>query len=108
MLELLAHLDQAEAPDDLLLLTIDIPDTARIARLSLDDLPEDWQASPAPAGCQAAGEAWLNAGKTLALAVPSALVPEEQNLLLHPGHQAFPGVVVVAERGFRFDRRVGR
>lgn len=106
MLELLAHVDRSEAPDNLLLLTLDVPDTAPLDRLAVADLPRDWQLSPAPATCQNAGETWLNAGTALVLAVPSVLVPEEDNLLLHPGHPAFSGVTVVAERRFRFDARL--
>jgi RES domain-containing protein len=38
---------------------------------------------------QQIGDEWLASGRALALAVPSAIVPEESNYLLSPAHPAF-------------------
>jgi RES domain-containing protein len=59
------------------------------------------------AWCRARGAAWLRAGAALALSVPSAVVPQERNVILNPRHPEF-GVVRVAEvTPFRFDPRLG-
>ncbi len=105
ILELLARVDR-EVPAGLLLLTIDIPDGAPVERLQLDALPKDWQARPAPESCRRVGDDWLASAKSLVLAVPSVLVPEESNLLLNPKHGGFSAVAVVAERPFSFDPRL--
>lgn len=106
ILEVLVHVDKMDAPDNLWLLTIDVPETAPIERLPPDALPDDWRTRPAPAACRGAGDAWLESGRTLVLSVPSVLVPEESNLLLNPEHAGFGGVTVVAERPFSFDPRL--
>ena len=51
--------------------------SAKVTRLRLADLPDDWRAEPVPASTQKLGDAWVLLGKTAILAVPSALYPEE-------------------------------
>ncbi len=107
-LEYLVHLEIAQAPSDLIALTIELPDQP-VHRLDPVELPADWQRIPEHPWCADYGARWLATGDSLSLLVPSALVPEESNLILHPGHPAFAKVTVVAERAFRFDPRlVGR
>lgn len=108
ILESLANVDREEAPGELLLLTLDLPDHAPVDRLAQESLPKDWRTWPAPEACRSAGENWRAGGKSLALAVPSALVPGESNLLLNPEHAEFTMVRVVAERPFSFDPRLVR
>ena len=69
-------------------------------------LAPGWNHLPAPAACAAFGDAWMRAAHTLALRVPSAVVPEEANTLLNPAHDAAARLRVVAERAFGFDTRL--
>ncbi len=55
---------------------------------------------------QAVGDAWLTERASLALKVPSAVVPEESNLLLAPGHADWPLVRFGKARPFLFDARL--
>lgn len=105
-LELLVHLEPSEAPDDLVLLTIDIPDNVPGERLDLTRLPRNWARTPGDAASRELGSAWLTSNATLFLMVPSAPIPEEYNVLLNPLHPDFARVRVVAERPFRFDPRL--
>lgn len=43
---------------------------------------------------------------TALLGVPSAIVPEEENVLLNSAHEEAPGVRVIGRRPFRFDLRL--
>lgn len=80
-------------------------------------LPEDatlWEPEEAelpdltdPEACREFGDAWLAAARTLALAVPSAVVPLERNVLINPAHPEAVGIAMLAEAPFRFDRRMG-
>ncbi len=54
-----------------------------------EPLPGDWRTDPPPASTRALGTAWLTGGESLALAVPSVLVPAETNYLLNPLHPDF-------------------
>jgi RES domain-containing protein len=60
------------------------------------------------AGTQKIGDAWIEAGKTAILAVPSALYPEETNYVLNPVHPDFRRIEISAAEPFAFDPRMAR
>jgi RES domain-containing protein len=62
---------------------------AQVRRLAPRDLPEAWRSYPYPTSTQALGDAWVAAGETLALAVPSVLAPPEVNVMLNCAHPDF-------------------
>lgn len=105
-LEYLVHVDPDEAPDDLIAMQIEVPDDAVIEEVRVDDLPRDWNRQPDHRACVELGDGWAVAGRALALRVPSAIVPEESNLLLNPGHPDAGRLRVARVRGFTFDPRL--
>lgn len=105
-LETLVHYDTDTIPDDLVLISINIPDAMRVETLAEGTLPRDWRAYPAPAALQALGDSWVRRGRTPVLSVPSALVPEERNLLINPGHPNFTGIKSRSLRSFVFHPRI--
>ncbi len=100
VLEVLVHLDlPAELlPDDLRLLTIEIPDD--VATHILDPSPTEDD------DCRAAGDAFLDAGDALALMVRSVIVPQERNVLLNVRHADMARVTVQDDTAFQFDPRL--
>jgi RES domain-containing protein len=52
------------------------------------------------------GDAWLTTGRTLALQVPSALIPEEPNFVLNPAHAAMSQLHIGEPKVFHFDARL--
>lgn len=102
VLEVLVHLDlPAELlPDDLRLLTIELPDDAAISRL--DPAPSD------DAGCVEAGDAFLRAGDALMMLVRSVVVPQEWNALINVRHAGMARVAVTEIEPFRLDPRLLR
>lgn len=107
-LEYLVHLDLALAPDDLVSVPADIPDTLPVARLEAADLPRGWRRYPAPEALARLGADWAAARRTAVLFVPSAVVPQERNLILNPAHPDFPKIRVGAPGRFSFDPRLLR
>ena len=97
IMEVLVHLTSEELPDDMYLLTLDVPDTASRAELTVADLPPDWRRTGLLQPTALLGHAWLEAGAMLALRVPSVVVPQEHNLLLNPAHPEFAQVKLAAE-----------
>lgn len=69
-------------------------------------LPKDWQSLPSSPTARRFGEAWLREARSLALKVPSAIVPEESVILLNPRHPRVDRVRVSKPEGFRFDPRI--
>lgn len=68
-------------------------DETQIEALDERTLPEDWQLSPPPYSIRNLGDKWVAERRSLALAVPSAVIPLERNYVLNPRHPAFDGLV---------------
>lgn len=96
VLEVRVHLD---LPLELL------PSDYVLVRVRLPDEPPDALAEP-PSEPAKAGDAWLHAGETSVLLVPSALVPFARNLLLNPLHPRAVEAVIAGVTPFRFDARL--
>ena len=107
-LEVLVHVDPLEAPEDLRLLTLELPDDLLIERIETAALPVRWLAVPAPDELALLGAEWLASRRTAALSVPSAVIPIERNLLLNPLHPAIAQVRITDDQPFSFDPRLLR
>jgi RES domain-containing protein len=83
-------------------------DGKHIERLATDRLPRQWRTLRGFSATQRIGDEWLAAGRSLALAVPSAIVPEELNYVLNPGHPAFARLCVGRPMPFLLDPRLLR
>jgi RES domain-containing protein len=104
-LEFLVHLPIVLAPRDLSICRFDLPDDVSVTRVKKSALPHDWRVNPPGAGTMATGTKWALAGKSLLLIVPSAVVPEESNILINPQHKDFRKIKKRIEP-FEFDPRL--
>jgi len=102
-LEYFVHISGDE-PSDLVLLELQLPDVASRQSVALSELPDQWQDYIAVT--QERGREWIDSNRSLALQVPSAIVPEESNVLLNPTHRGWRQVGVRIVRPFHFDRRM--
>lgn len=107
-LEYLVHVDASLAPPKLVAIAVEIPADVALRELTIADLPAGWRAYPAPERLLDLGSAWVRAGETVGLAVPSAVIPHEQNLLLNPAHPDFPRLRILPALPFAFDPRLWR
>lgn len=91
ILEILVHLNDRAYLAAFIAFEIEVPDR-HIE--TLQDLPPDWQQlpEPYPTSTQKLGSEWAQSFRSLALKVPSAVVPSEFNLLLNPRHPAMSEV----------------
>jgi RES domain-containing protein len=87
LLEILVHLEieVEDLPRRYHLLKLDAPDTIGVEQITLEELPKHWVERPDVT--RALGDAWLAAGRTALLKVPSALAPETHNVLINPMHR---------------------
>jgi RES domain-containing protein len=103
-LEIMVH---AEFPD-LLEHYAAIPVTIEdgfIEKLDVATLPKDWRAYPASCAVRAIGDDWAASGTSVALKVPSVVIPSESNFLLNPAHRDFAKLKVGEATAFEFDPR---
>jgi RES domain-containing protein len=107
-LDVLVHFDHELAPARFVAFPVSIPTAVRLQRLSAKQLPRNWRALPAPDETQDLGSKWLKSRKSVGLIVPSALVPQERNVLLDPTHPDFARLRIGTPEPFSFDPRLVR
>jgi RES domain-containing protein len=104
-LEALAHYAGAERRIPFVTFAIDVPD-ALVLRMAPERLAPGWR-SPVPlATTQQLGSAWHERGDSVAMLVPSALIPQEYCLLLNPDHPDTREVMIGYPEPFEFDVRL--
>lgn len=109
LLETLVHVERTELiVFDYVAIPVTLPDRieAWVEHVDPADLPLDWQAWPYPVSTQTIGTTWFEARRSMALVVPSAVVPHERNVLLNPLHPAFNDLEIGETRAFPIDRRL--
>lgn len=105
-MELLVNLPVADLPDDLRLITLNVPDEISMRVISFDDLPKGWRHYPPPGSLSEMGTEWIQSEESLMLRVPSAVIPQEWNVLLNPQHSEMSRVEILSVEAFGFDKRL--
>jgi len=108
VLEVLVHHRVPIPPPDFVAIPAEIPAKLRIETIRAADLPADWRDDPAPMRLQQIGSDWLRSLSSLALAVPSVIVPAEFNYLINPRHPDFAQLAIGSPQTFPFDPRFWR
>jgi RES domain-containing protein len=104
ILECLVHLPTVVKPPDLVLFTLDIPDSG-IVKVEAKDLPESWDKKGYFDDVQRWGATWLQGLSSLAVIVPSVTSPD-YNILVNPSHPDFSHVKIVDSRPITLDDRL--
>ena len=99
-LELLVHLSPDQIPLDYVYTAAEIP---------LDPAAHDFRGSLRDSeATRRYGHTWVTSQNSLAIYVPSVIIPVEWNVLLNPLHAAFQTVAWDAPKPFEFDPRLLR
>jgi RES domain-containing protein len=85
-----------------------IPDGLAIERVDPTKLPSDWRAPQRTEDLRAIGAEWATSSRTVVLAAPSAVLPEETNYLLNVLHPDFRRIRVGKPRVLVTDVRLLR
>jgi RES domain-containing protein len=105
VLEMLVHLEQPDLLQRYVLIGITI-DAALIETLDNSRLPRNWRSAPPSIALRRLGDEWAASQSTVALRVPSVLVPSESNFLLNPAHPDFHKLAIGEPTAFAFDERL--
>lgn len=100
--ECLVHVTGA-LPRDYISFKISVPDDS-VEELNLAQLKAGWERDAAQT--RAIGDDWLEEQRSLALIVPSAVLPDSKNILLNPQHPGAARLRVVSQQPFTFDPRL--
>jgi RES domain-containing protein len=103
-MEYLINVDWVTAPIEFFLVTVDVPSDVIMA-VDIAALPTDWTSYPAPDAVKNIGTTWFDQYKSAALLVPSAVIAEENNLLINPEHPDFQRIRIGRSSTFTFRTR---
>jgi RES domain-containing protein len=106
VLEQLVHLHRNRLPPHFVCFAVEIPEGVAIDAVQIRNLPAQWRRQPGPPELQEIGTRWAESGESVALEVPSAVVPKEHNVLLNPRHPDFGRLAIGDPEPFAFDERL--
>lgn len=106
-LETVVHLNAGGLPLNRYLVQIELTDAAWANATIFDPTTHvGWEAEPAGRVSIRYGTEWVRSASSLLLIVPSAIVPEERNVLINPLHPDAAGLVAVKQRRWTYDARI--
>lgn len=106
-LETLVHLARHPLPLNRYLVELIVPGDAWERAAELDPATlVGWDAEPAGKASLDWGSAWAQGGSTLMARVPSAIVPEECNVLINPAHPHIATIRAAKIRRWLYDTRL--
>lgn len=104
ILESLVHLKRKDIPPAQYLLHIQLPAEKEIAEISYTKIKKGWREELDYT--QWIGDQFIQNKKSLFLKVPSAIVPQESNVLLNPFHTEFKKVKIIEHELLELDKRL--
>lgn len=107
VLEYTVNVPGAYLPDNLCIVTIEIPDNNHLI-LNPEQLPNDWRQTDVRLHTQAFGTRLLEKDEHFIIRVPSVVIPEEYNYIINPTHTGIKKVNIVNVAPFSFDTRLKR
>jgi RES domain-containing protein len=104
VLETAAYVNPAGLPLNRFVVAIDVPhdDWARREELDPAKLDPAWLAIPAGKASVDIGSAWYRSARSLLLVVPSAIVPEERNVIINAKHSRAAALSATVVRPFSY------
>jgi RES domain-containing protein len=124
VLEKVVHVEAAGTPDKFVIITLELPAAYSLQEVRAETLPNDWnklsynlgntsrfsasliQSQATTSLLADMGTAWLKGQTSLALKVPSAILPQEYNVLLNPTHEEMSRIKLLSVDAFEFDPRL--
>ena len=104
LLEVLANITTPQL-DNYNIVKIEIPEDS-IYELKIEDLPKNWKHYPAPSEITMIGNEWIDSNRSVALKVPSCIVPTAFNYVLNCSHSYFRKVKIIDISQFKIDNRL--
>lgn len=105
VLELLANHVRQLIDDSYGYIKLEIPDV-NLKKLPLASLHSNWRISPYHESTIEIGSTWIQSHESLGLEVPSAVLTQEQNILINPLHKEFRVLTILDIGELSLDGRV--
>jgi RES domain-containing protein len=105
VLEMLVQVNSREYLQNFICIPFDL-DEKYIKTVNSKDLPKGWDTIPYSSVSQEYGYLWLESKMSVALRVPSIVIPQEYNLILNPDHKHFKKLKIGKPIRVPLDRRI--
>lgn len=107
-LELLVHRSRLMPEDPYLILVISVREPGHmVSSFPVSSLPKNWRSLEAFGTLQSMGTRWYEQQSTLALQIPSLIIPREYNYVINTVHPAFQShVSIKAREEYFWDNRL--
>lgn len=105
MIEYFIHIDPDDPPNDLVVVTAEVPGNVSRVSVSPRQLPTKWRQSPPPPELAEIGDRFVREQGAAILIVPSALAPAERNWLINPRHAESSRIRLRSVEAFDYDSR---
>jgi len=106
MAEVAVHFSISTIPEDYVMITIFIPDDISMKKISISELPPNWNSFPHPQSNQVVGDKFVLENKYCVMQIPSSVTQGDFNLLINPNHVDFKRISIIDIRNFSFDQRL--
>ena len=81
-------------------------DETMTSAIELKKLPKGWNTQPPTAASKSIGDDWVRSARSVVLAVPSVIVPQERTFVLNPEHRDFAKIRIKDIGSFVLDPRL--
>ena len=106
VLELLTRIDFEFLVDDYSFIEVEVPSSLISMLKKPSRISKKWRSNPPVSDTEIYGSTWLKNNKTLGLAVPSAVLTNENNILINPRHPQFSQLKIIKTSVLDLDSRV--
>jgi RES domain-containing protein len=106
ILENLVHRGKFGMGADFFLFKLHVPESLIQHTVQPENLPSNWSKSDSYSGCQEIGSAWYRAAHKPYMIVPSAIIPEESNLVINANHHQFQLIRIEHVSAYSIDDRL--
>lgn len=106
VLEILVHMDHQYLNADFGYIEVEVPDNLIRPKVKVSALDTIWRNNPPPPYTQQFGTKWLTDQKSLAMQVPSAILPVQSNILINPKHPKIQELKILKKGTLDVDHRI--
>ncbi len=104
LIELLVHHASINTIKNNQLIILELPDLLDVSEILKEEMNSNWQSDIKYS--QTLGNRFLSSSSALLLKVPSAIIPQEHNILINPRHHQFEQIKIKEILSFIFDLRL--
>lgn len=106
VLELLTRIDYEFLSEDYAFIEVEISEKSIDSISDMKPISKDWRRDPPVSATIDFGSEWLTKSGLLALFVPSAVLPNERNILVNPNHPSVSKLKIINEGPLDLDPRI--